>query len=79
MIRVGDPQFMYMNEMEKKRKASEAKHNRQRAINSVIEEIKDNYAGTSITQDELGEVMCEYGLDEVTQSEWIYMLREIAK
>jgi hypothetical protein len=68
-----------MNEMEKKRKANEAKHNRQRAINSVIEEIKDNYAGTSITQDELGEVMYKYGLEEVTQSEWTYMLREIAK
>ena len=79
MIRVGDSQFMYMNEMEKKRKANEAKHNRQRAINSVIEEIKDNYAGTSITQDELGEVMYKYGLEEVTQSEWTYMLCEIAK
>lgn len=79
MIRVGDPQFMYMNELEKRRKADEAKCNRQRVINSVIEEIKDNYAGTSITQDELGEVMYKYGLDEVTQSEWTYMLREIAK
>ena len=79
MIRVGDPQFMYMNEMEKKRKADEAKRDRQRAINAVIDEVKEDYAGTSITQDELGEVMCEYGLDEVTQSEWIYMLREIAK
>jgi len=79
VIRVGDPQFMYMNELEKRRKADEAKCNRQRVINSVIEEIKDNYAGTSITQDELGEVMYKYGLDEVTQSEWTYMLREIAK
>ena len=79
MIRVGDPQFMYINEMAKKRKADEAKCDRQRTINSVIEEIKDNYAGTSITQDELGEVMYKYGLDEVTQSEWTYMLREIAK
>ena len=79
MIRVGDPQFMYMNELEKRLKADEAKCNRQRVINSVIEEIKDNYAGTSITQDELGEVMYKYGLDEVTQSEWTYMLREIAK
>ena len=70
---------MYMNELEKRRKADEAKCNRQRVINSVIEEIKDNYAGTSITQDELGEVMYKYGLDEVTQSEWTYMLREIAK
>lgn len=79
MIRVGDPQFMYMNELEKRRKADEAKCNRQRVINSVIEEIKDNYAGTSITQDELGTVMYKYGLDEVTQTEWTYMLREIAK
>ena len=79
MIKVGDPKFMYMNEMEKKRKADEAKRNRQRAINAVIDEIKEDYEGTSITQDELGEVMCEYGLDEVTQSEWTYMLREIAK
>ena len=71
--------YMYMDEIEKKRKADEAKRDRQRVINAVFNEIKEDYKGTSITQDELCEVMCEYGLDEVTQAEWTYMLREIAK
>lgn len=79
MIRVGDPQFMFMAEQEKKRKAAEARHDRDRAINSVVEEVKDKYAGSAISQDELGEIMNAYGLNEVTQSEWAYMLREIAR
>lgn len=79
MIKVGDPQFLYMTELEKKRKAEEAKCERQRQINSMIEEVKDTYAGTSITQDELGPIMYKYGLNEVTLDEWTYMLREIAR
>lgn len=79
MIRVGDPQFLYMAEQEKKHKAAIARHERDRIINRVVEEVKDKYAGTAISQDELGEIMNKCGLDEVSQSEWAYMLREIAR
>lgn len=79
MIKVGDPQFMYLNELEQKRKADEAKTKRDRQINAVVEYIKSHYAGTTITGDILGQVMDDYGLDEVTQKEWTYLLEHIVR
>lgn len=79
MIKVGDPQFLYMMEQERKYKVATAKSDRARQISAVIEYIKHHYAGTTITGDILGQVMDDYGLDEVTQTEWTYLLEHIAR